>query len=123
MKNKTIMIVDDELDVRNLVENILKTAGFEVIKVKNGSDCLKKLSKSKPDLILLDFFMPDMSGRQILEEIRNNPKTKDQKVAFLTIANFSNVGLNELNKLDCLDYIRKPFNADNLVKRVKALLK
>ncbi|MBU2589734.1 MAG: response regulator [Nanoarchaeota archaeon] len=123
MKDKTIMIVDDELDVRDLVENILKTAGFKVIKANNGSDCLVKLKKFKPDLILLDFFMPDLSGKQVLEKIRQNEKTKKFKVAFLTIAKFSATGLNELNKLNCLDYIRKPFNADDLVKRVKALVK
>ena len=101
------MIIDDELDVRNLVQKILETEGFKVIKAKDGDDGFKKLKISKPDLILLDFFMPDMSGKQVLEKIRANEKLKHLKVAFLTIAKFSAKGLEEIKELNCLDYIKK----------------
>ncbi|MBU4351965.1 MAG: response regulator [Nanoarchaeota archaeon] len=120
---KTIMIVDDEKEIRDLIEMVLKSEGFKLIKASNGKDCLTKLNQYKPDLILLDFFMPDMSGRQVLEEIRKNPKTKNLKVAFLTVANFSNAGVKEIERMKALDYIKKPFKPEELVKRVKALSK
>jgi len=122
MAKKTIMIVDDEKEIRDLVEVVLKS-DFKVVKANNGKDCLKKLGTLKPDLVILDFFMPDMSGRQVLEEIRKDPKTKSLKVAFMTVANFSNAGINEIERMNALDYIKKPFKPEDLMKRVKALTK
>lgn len=119
---KKIMIVDDESDLRELVKVILKNEGYEVITANNGNDCLKKLKKLKPDLILVDMMMPHMSGRELCEKIRSDPKTKNLKMAFLTVARLSETGRDTLRKLRVIDYIEKPFVNLDLVNRVKKIV-
>ncbi len=120
---KKIMIVDDEESIRELVNAVLSLEGFEIIAAEDGQDCLEKLKKTKPDLILMDMMMPGMSGRETIENIRKNPKTKNLKIVFLTVARFSETGKNTLEKMNVLDYITKPFDNNDLVKRVKKLFK
>jgi len=92
MMAKKILIVDDEESIREVVSAVLEPEGYEITLAIDGADCLKKLTKIKPDLILLDMMMPGMSGRETCEKIRANPKTKNLKVAFLTVARFSESG-------------------------------
>lgn len=122
MPKKKIMIVDDEESLVELVRAIFGQEGFEVISAYSGAECLEKLKTEKPDLILMDMMMPGMSGRETTEKIRKNPKTKDLKIVFLTVARFSEVGKDSLKGLNVLDYITKPFDNKDLVKRVKKAL-
>ena len=123
MAKKKIMVVDDEETLIELVTAILEGKGFEAIPAYNGKECLEKLKKIKPDLILMDMMMPGMSGRETTEMIRKDPKTKTLKVVFLTVARFSETGKETLEKLKVSDYITKPFDNDDLVARVKKALK
>jgi len=122
MPKKKIMVVDDEQSLIELVRAILGQEGFDVITVYSGPECLEKLKSEKPDLILMDMMMPGMSGRETTEKIRSNPKTRSLKIAFLTVARFSEVGKDSLKKLNVLDYITKPFDNKDMVKRVKKAL-
>jgi CheY-like chemotaxis protein len=122
MVKKKVMIVDDEENLIVLVKTLLEQEGYEVITAIDGKECLDKLKTVKPDLILLDMMMPGMSGREVCEKIRGNPKTKNLKVAFLTVARFSETGKGVLKKMNVLDYITKPFDNDDLIRRVKKLL-
>jgi two-component system response regulator VicR len=119
---KKIMVVDDEKAILELVKAVLGNEGFDVISVSSGQECLDTLKKTAPDLILMDMMMPKMSGRETTEKIRKNPKTKNLKVAFLTVARFSEVGKTKLKELDVSDYITKPFDNADLVKRVKNIV-
>ncbi|MCK4336163.1 MAG: response regulator [Candidatus Aenigmarchaeota archaeon] len=119
---KKIMIVDDEESLIELVTAVLEQEGYEVIAAMNGEEALEKLKTVKPDLILLDMMMPGMSGREVCERIRKDPKTKDLKVAFITVAKFSETGRDVLKKMNVLDYITKPFENEDLVVRVKKLV-
>ena len=119
---KKILIVDDEKDIRLLVKTLLGDEDYKVSIAKDGKDCLALLKKKKFDLILIDFFMPGMSGRELAERIRYNPKTKNAKFAFLTVATFSKDGEKELQRLGCLDYIKKPIDNDDFKKRVKKII-
>lgn len=121
-KKSLIMVVDDEGHILDLVSSILEVEGFNVVRVSDGYQCLQELQKNKPDLILLDMMMPGMSGREVCEKIRLDPKLKGLKIAFLTVANFSEIGRNVLKTLGIVDYITKPFNNKDLVKRVKKAL-
>jgi CheY-like chemotaxis protein len=76
----------------------------------------------KPDLILMDFFMPGISGRETIEKIKSDPKTKGIPVAFLTVAEFQSKGLETLEDLEIADYIQKPVEIDDLITRVKKIL-
>ncbi len=119
---KKIMIVDDEESLVELVKALMEQENYEVIPAMSGKECLEKLKTVKPDLILLDMMMPGMSGREVCESIRKDPETKDLKIAFLTVAKFSEAGKDVLEKMDVLDYITKPFDNQDLVKRVKKAL-
>lgn len=121
MVKKKIMVVDDEESLTELVKAILEQEDYEVTVASNGEECLEKLKTVKPDLVLLDMMMPGMSGREVCERIRGNPETKDLKIAFITVAKFSETGKDTLSKMNVLDYITKPFDNDDLVKRVKKI--
>jgi len=116
------MYVDDNVDHLKLVSKILGEEGYKVIQAKSGKECLAKLKQVKPVLILVDFFMPGMSGRQLLERIRKDPKFRDIKTAFITVAEFSLIGQRDIETLGSLDYIKKPFDPEDLRQRVKAIL-
>ncbi len=119
---KKIMAVDDEEHIVELVKVLFEQEGYEVITALNGKECLDKLKTVKPDLILLDMMMPGMSGREVCEKIREDPKTKNLKIAFLTVARFSETGKDVLKKMKVIDYITKPFDNDDLIKRVKKIV-
>lgn len=117
-----IMVVDDEKDLLILMKEILENEKFEVITAQSGAECLKKLKTVKPDLILLDMMMPKMSGYEVIENIRKNPKTKDIKIAFLTVTRMSEDSLYKLSKFNISDYITKPFDVSDAVSRVKKII-
>ncbi|MBU0530056.1 MAG: response regulator [Nanoarchaeota archaeon] len=119
---KKIMVVDDERSLLELMNAILGSAGYNVTTASSGEECLKKLKTEKPDLILLDMMMPGMSGRETAANIRKNSETKELKIAFLTVAKFSESGKGILITMNILDYITKPFDNEDLLKRVKKII-
>jgi CheY-like chemotaxis protein len=125
---KKIMIVDDTRDTVELVEKILKSEGYTTIIAFNGKEALDTLrglnADGRPDLILLDMFMPEMSGREVCERIRaeKDPGLKDIKIAFFTVANFKEQGKQILKDLKIADYITKPFDVDDLLNRVRMMV-
>ena len=121
---KTIMIVDDTRDTVGMVKKLLESEGYKTIDAYNGKEALEKLKKisEKPDLIILDMFMPEMSGREVCERIRKDDDLKDLKIAFFTVAAFSNSGRQILKELDVVDYIVKPFDIDDFMKRIRKIL-
>jgi len=122
LAKKTVMIVDDEPLINKVVEDILEPEGYNVVVAISGQEALNKLKKVKTDLILIDFFMPGMSGRELCEKIRSDSKLKNIKVAFLTAATFTESGIKELHNMDVLDYIQKPFEYKDLIQRVKKMI-
>ena len=122
---KTVMIVDDAEDTVGLVKKILESEGYTTMDASNGKEALKllKKTKEKPDLLLLDMFMPEMSGREVCERIRKDKELKDLKVVFFTVATFRGQGKQMLKDLNVSDYITKPFDIDDLLKRVQRVLK
>jgi CheY-like chemotaxis protein len=119
---RKVMIVDDEESLIELVTAILEQEGYEVMTAMDGEEALRKLEKQKPDLVLLDMMMPGMSGREVCEKIRKNPKTRDLKVIFLTVAKFSEAGKGVLKDMKVSDYITKPFENADLTRRVKKII-
>lgn len=119
-----VMIVDDTEDTVGMVKKLLEFEGYGTMAAYNGKEALDMLKKSKekPDLVLLDMFMPEMSGREVCERIRKDDELKDIKVAFFTVAAFREQGKQMLKDLNVLDYITKPFDVDDLLKRVHKML-
>ncbi len=119
---KKVMVLDDEPDLSETVKLLLEGKGFEVVVAQSGAEALKELRKERVDLVLVDFFMPEMTGRVFAAEVRADSKLKDLKLAFLTVALFGEVGQGDLKKLEILDYIQKPFDNEDLVRRVKRMV-
>lgn len=119
---KKIMVVDDDLYIRKAVKMTLESEGYDVVTASSGEECLEKLKKEKADLVLTDVFMPGMSGIRLCEIIRKDDKLKSLKIAFVTVATFSKMTEIGLEGLNILDYIQKPFDNKDLVKRVKRIV-
>ena len=121
---KTVMIVDDTKDTVGMVKKLLETEGYKTMTASDGKEALKllKKTKEKPDLVLLDMFMPEMSGREVCERIRKGKGLKDIKVAFFTVAAFRGQGKQMLKDLKVSDYIVKPFDIDDLLRRIRMML-
>jgi CheY-like chemotaxis protein len=117
-----ILIVDDEKDIQELYQKVLQDAGFEVDTADSGKECLKKLRENSADLVLMDMFMPGLSGRETFEHILNDEKLKNIKVAFLTVADLGEKGRAELEYLGVSAYLNKPIENEELVKKVKEIL-
>ena len=118
---KKILVVDDEEDIVNLVRLILEDAGYAVSAVTDGRDALATIARDKFDLVLLDIMMPFLSGWEVLEAMRSRDETRDVPVALLT-ARASPREHNMPHPTDYCDYITKPFEPDDLLKRIKQIL-
>ncbi len=117
---KRILHVDDESDTLSVVKTILEKEGYEVVSVPSGKEALKKVDLNNFSLIILDIMMPDMSGWDLFTRIA---KIKPSyKIIFLSILEVSEKKLKDLKDAGIRDYIRKPFDRDDLVKRVKKIL-
>jgi len=122
MSKKIILIVDDEPIIIKVVQDILEPEGYEVISATSANEALSLLRKTKVDLALLDHFMPNMTGVQLLEKIRKDNKLKNLKCAFITVGVFKELGMKWIKKLNALDYIKKPFQNKDLIERVKKMI-
>jgi two-component system, OmpR family, response regulator VicR len=118
---KTVMFVDNEPETVTLVKTILENRKYNVLTAYSGKECLNTLKKAKPDLILLDIMMPDMSGWDVYQRIRKTDKKT--KIAFLSAIEVSPERKKTLLKSGVSDYITKPFLPDDLGKRVAAIVK
>ncbi|MBD3262297.1 MAG: response regulator, partial [Candidatus Altiarchaeales archaeon] len=111
-----ILIVDDEKDIRNTIKTILEIEGHETDEAEKGEQAIQKTRQKKYDLILMDFFMPGISGLETIKKIK--PQTKKTKIIFLTVAEFRTQGITKLKKIGVDDYIKKPFNPQTLTKKI-----
>jgi two-component system alkaline phosphatase synthesis response regulator PhoP len=120
--SKKILVVDDEPDILHTVGQMLEMSGYEVIRAKDGSECIDKMNEfeTDPDLIILDIMMPNVSGWDVAAKIKENPKWKNIPIVFLTAkGDTMSVGMGGLA---AVDYIVKPFDIKDLVVRVKKIL-
>jgi len=116
---KTILVADDKASVRNLVREYLEAEGFRVVIASNGREALYTARQEKPDLILLDIMMPEMSGYEFIKAYR---KEQETPIILLTAK------LEETDKvlgleLGADDYVTKPFGMKELAARIKAVLR
>ena len=118
--SKRIMIVDDEEDIRVSVSQIFEISGYEVTKAEGGNDCLNKLERAIPDLVILDIMMPGMNGWDVAARIKENSKWSKIPIIFLTAkGDEMSVGLGGLASEE---YIVKPFDIIKLKERVEEIL-
>lgn len=119
-KNLKILIVDDEKGVRETLNFVLTRKRYVVEEAENGKDALKKISKNKPDIILLDAMMPVMDGFETCRRLRANIDTQNIPIIFCSATHINEAKSGKV-KVD--DYIEKPFTVANLCKKIDTLLK
>ncbi|UZO81581.1 response regulator transcription factor [Aquimarina sp. ERC-38] len=121
-KDITILLVDDEPDILEIVSYNLSAEGYNVITAENGVEAVAKANKKKPHLIILDVMMPEMDGIEACENIRKIPDLEHTIITFLTARgeDYSQVAGFDAG---ADDYITKPIRPKVLVSKVKALLR
>jgi len=117
---KRILHVDDEEDTLTVVKTMLEKEGFEVVSVKSGVSALDQIKLDNFSLIILDIMMPDMSGWDLFSRIAKIKS--DYKVIFLSILELTQEKIKELMDAGVKDYIKKPFDRDDFVARVKKVI-
>ena len=113
---KRILIIDDDIHIGNVLEETLSKEGYKIFRAYSGTEALLVLSKSKPDLVLLDLMLPGLNGEEVLPQIKGIP----------VIVVSAKVDID--NKVDLLlggavDYVTKPFNMQELLARISVHLR
>jgi PleD family two-component response regulator len=117
----TILIVEDDLDIADMLNSYLSVQGYDVTTVNWGEDGIRACQTSRPDLVVLDIRLPDIDGFEVAKTLRNNRRTKDIPIIFLTEKRERNDRLKGL-ELKADDYITKPFDVLELRLRIRNVL-
>lgn len=116
-----ILIVEDEPDVLLLLENRVRGAGHDVSSAMDGETALDMLGDKRPDLVVLDWMMPKLSGIDVLERLRESDPDHGVKVLMLT-AKAQQSDIDRAFSAGADDYIVKPFSSRDLIERIGALI-
>ncbi len=116
--SKKILIVDDQVNFTHIIKMIIESQGFEGLTASNGQEAIDKMKDALPDLILLDLMMPEMTGFEVLEEIKD--KSKFQKIPVIVISALAEKKyVDRAYNLGAVDYIVKDFDPDELLSSIK----
>jgi two-component system alkaline phosphatase synthesis response regulator PhoP len=119
---QTILVVDDEQDLLELIEYNLKKEGYNVLTAEDGKEGIEVAQSQNPDLVLLDIMMPKMDGLEVVEQMRQDEKLGQTPIIFLTARGDEKTEIQGLDKGGD-DYITKPISTKKLISRIKAVLR
>ena len=122
MLKETILIVDDEEDIVELIKYNLKNEGYAILTALTGEQAIKEARQSRPDLIVLDLMLPGIDGLEVTRHLKNNDKTNHIPIVMLTAKGEESdivIGL----EMGANDYISKPFSPKVLIARIRAILR
>lgn len=118
----TVLVIEDEADVVDLLRYNLNRAGFTVLIASNGVQGLEMARKSRPDVIVLDLMLPKLTGQELCKALKSDPDTEGLPIVMLTAKSEPAERVQGL-ELGADDYVTKPFSPRELVLRVQALLR
>ena len=118
---KRVMLVDDDPDALALIEKILTDEGFELIKVSNATEVGLKAAQLSPDLILLDFLMPEINGFEVCAALRENELTRSTPIMAVTCLT-KEQDIERIFDCGADEYLAKPFKIDQLLEKVRDLV-
>ena len=118
---ETVLIIEDNSDIRDNTAEILELAGYDVLVASNGHDGLRMAGVHFPDVILCDILMPKMNGYDVLVHLRNNYKTSDIPIIYLT-SSVENQDMLKAQELGADGYICKPYEGNELIERRTSIL-
>jgi PAS domain S-box-containing protein len=116
--DKTILVVDDEANIRRFLKHELTTRGYQVLEASGGKEAIDQARKHHPDLITLDVLMPDISGHDVIAVLKNDPGTKDIPILVLSVVEEK----EKAYRLGANDYVTKPFTMKVLMNKINQLL-
>ncbi len=122
MIDKTILVVDDEDSIREMITTSLEIAGYNVLQAENAKSAHIIILEKKPNLILLDWMMPETSGIELMRRLKRDEITKKIPIIMLT-ARITEDNMVQGLESGADDYISKPFSAKNLKARIKTILR
>jgi two-component system, OmpR family, phosphate regulon response regulator PhoB len=122
MQNKRILVVEDEAPIRDMLRFALERAEFRVSLAADVPEARLRIAESRPDLILLDWMMPGVSGIEYTRELKSGPMTKDIPIIMVTARAEEEDTVRGLN-VGCDDYVSKPFSFPELTARIQAVLR
>jgi two-component system phosphate regulon response regulator PhoB len=117
-----VLIVEDEAPLATMLRYNLEKQGFRVEEAADGQEALTRISEAAPDLVLLDWMLPVISGIEVCRQIRRRPNTRDLPIIMVTARTEDQDAVRGLNT-GADDYIIKPFNMESLLARMRALLR
>ena len=118
---QTILVADDEQDIRELVAYRLSRSGFSVIEARDGEEALRLATAQPLDMAVLDVMMPGLNGYQVTERLRGTPATEQLPVLLMS-ASVQDSDISRGFAAGADDYLTKPFQPDDLLARVRAVL-
>ena len=121
MKKRIAVIEDNQINI-DLIRYQLEVEGFEMLCEKTGKKGMEMIKSQEPDMVILDVGLPDIDGFKLCENLRSDEKTKDYPIIMLTARAEDSDRIEGL-KLGADDYITKPYNAEELILRIRNLLK
>lgn len=119
---KTILVIDDNTDIRENTAEILTLAGYQTFTAENGKRGVEVAAREKPDLIVCDIMMPELDGYGVLHLLKNRPETEQIPFIFLT-AKTERGDFRKGMEMGADDYITKPFDDIELLKAIEIRLK
>lgn len=120
---RKILIVDDDKAIREVVKKRLIQEGYKVLSASIGQRVLSICKTKHPDLVLLDIAIPQMNGYRVCEKIKQDPKTRDIPVLFVTGKELELRGIiKRCRDLDAYGYISKPYTFKELLEKIKEIL-
>jgi two-component system phosphate regulon response regulator PhoB len=122
MLKQSVLVVEDEEDIRELVSYNLLKEGYQVAGVASGEDALAAIDSKPPDLVLLDLMLPGLDGLSVCRKLKGNPETEATPVIMLTAKGEEADIVAGLN-MGADDYVTKPFSPKVLLARVRAVLR
>lgn len=121
VSKKRVMIVDDDPDALALMEKILTDEGVDIVKVSNATEVGLKAAQLSPDLILLDFLMPEINGFDVCKAIRDNELTRTIPIMAVTCLS-KEEDIERIFQCGADEYLAKPFKVDQLQEKVRELI-
>ncbi|HEX9723588.1 MAG TPA: response regulator [Vicinamibacteria bacterium] len=119
---KKILLADDESNLRTLVHTTLEDAEYEILEATNGTEALEMAKKERPDLLVLDWMMPGLSGIEVAKLLRDDPDTADIPIIMLT-ARGQEKDREKVKALGAYAYLLKPFSPLQLLEKVRDALR
>ncbi|MGQ0619141.1 MAG: phosphate regulon transcriptional regulator PhoB [Panacagrimonas sp.] len=122
MQNKLILVVEDEGSIREMLRFALERAEFRVALAANAADARMRIADERPEMILMDWMMPGVSGIELARELKGSPTSRDIPIIMVTARAEEEDKVRGLN-IGCDDYVSKPFSFPELIARIQAVMR